>query len=149
MSSPRRSGRAARLAQRAAPPATNPAPPGQKGGLYRPLGDSDMQDIFDTALRLLAELGMGEVPQRLWDDLTAAGAHDLGNGRIGCRLWNGLCRCDRQRLRNRLCRLLGPLGLRRCGCGRFRGGCFNAQRLFAQLTQHLLSRWCLIGLCIL
>ena len=39
--------------------------------------------IYATALRLLAELGMGEVPQRLWDDLIKAGAVDLGAGRIG------------------------------------------------------------------
>ena len=82
-SKPRRSGRKSRLAQRAAPPQVNPAPPGQIGGLYKPLSDADLRAIYDTALRLLAELGMGEVPQRLWDDLIAAGAVDLGNGRIG------------------------------------------------------------------
>ncbi|MEP5154097.1 trimethylamine methyltransferase family protein, partial [Planktotalea sp.] len=64
-------------------PAINPAPPGQAGGLYRPLSEKDLRDIYSTALRLLAELGMGEVPQRLWNDLIAAGANDLGNGRIG------------------------------------------------------------------
>ena len=58
-------GRQARLAQRAAPPAVNPAPPGQVGGAYRPLSESDLKAIYDTALRLLAELGMGEVPSRL------------------------------------------------------------------------------------
>ena len=82
-SKPRRSGRKSRLAQRAAPPKVNPAPPGQIGGLYKPLSDADLRATYDTALRLLAELGMGEVPQRLWDDLIAAGAVDLGNGRIG------------------------------------------------------------------
>ncbi|WP_085309325.1 trimethylamine methyltransferase family protein [Planktotalea arctica] len=80
---PKRSGRKARLVQRAAPPAVNPAPPGQIGGLYRPLSEADLQSIYATALRLLAELGMGEVPKRLWDDLIAAGAVDLGSGRIG------------------------------------------------------------------
>ena len=34
----------------------NPAPPGQRGGAYRPLSDADMAAIYDTALRLLAEL---------------------------------------------------------------------------------------------
>jgi trimethylamine---corrinoid protein Co-methyltransferase len=79
----RRSGRKSRLAQRAAPPKVNPAPPGQSGGQYRPLSEQDMQRIYDTALRLLAELGMGQVPDRLWRDLMQAGAVDLGNARIG------------------------------------------------------------------
>lgn len=79
----RRSGRSARLAQRAKPVAVNPAPPGVPGGVYRPLSDSDMVQIYGTALRLLSELGMGEVPKRLWDDLLAAGAEDLGGARIG------------------------------------------------------------------
>ncbi len=82
-SSPRRSGRKARLKQRAAPPVINPAPPGQIGGMYRPLSEKDMQDIYATALRSLSDLGMGEVPDRLWNDLVDAGARDLGNGRIG------------------------------------------------------------------
>jgi trimethylamine--corrinoid protein Co-methyltransferase len=79
----RRSGRKSRLLQRAAPPKVNPAPPGQVGGQYRPLSDQDIRQIYDTALRLLSELGMGEVPARLWDDLMVAGAVDLGNARIG------------------------------------------------------------------
>ncbi|MEM7545273.1 MAG: trimethylamine methyltransferase family protein [Pseudomonadota bacterium] len=82
-SSPRRSGRKARHSQRAAPPAINPAPPGAAGGRYRPLSEGELQQIFDTALRLLGELGMGEVPPRLARDLIAAGAVDLGTGRIG------------------------------------------------------------------
>ena len=79
----RRSGRRERMALRAAGPASNPAPPGQQGGQYRPLSETDLQDIHDTALRLLEELGMGEVPARLADVLIGAGAEDLGNGRIG------------------------------------------------------------------
>lgn len=64
----------ARHAQRAAPPVTNPASPGQAGGQYRPLSESDCAAIYDTALRLLETLGMGEVPDRLRADLLAAGA---------------------------------------------------------------------------
>ncbi|MEM6406847.1 MAG: trimethylamine methyltransferase family protein [Pseudomonadota bacterium] len=79
----RRAGRQARLAQRARPPEVNPAAPGQHGGQYRPLTDPEMRDIYATALRLLDELGLGEVPARLWDDLIKAGAQDLGGGRIG------------------------------------------------------------------
>lgn len=81
-SAPRRSGRKARHAQRAAPPRINPAPPGQPGGSYRPLSDADCAAIFGTALRLLEHLGMGEVPDRLMDVLLAAGARRLPRDRI-------------------------------------------------------------------
>ena len=74
----RAGGRRNRLEMRAAGPA-NPAPPGQIGGQYRPLDDTDLSRIYDTALRLLSELGMGEVPARLLTDLTAAGATADGN----------------------------------------------------------------------
>ncbi len=79
---PRRSGRNARLAKRAAPPTVNPAPPGQRGGQYRPLSETDLRQIYDTALRLLAELGMGEVPDRLRADLLGAGAQSRDDGRV-------------------------------------------------------------------
>ncbi|WP_417522616.1 trimethylamine methyltransferase family protein [Marinovum sp.] len=78
----RRSGRQARMALRAAKPIFDPCPPGQTGGSYRPLSDEDLGRIHATALRLLEELGMGEVPPRLRDDLVAAGAVDDGAGRV-------------------------------------------------------------------
>ena len=78
----RAGGRSERLALRAAPPAVNPAPPGQAGGRYRPLDEPELANIYRTALRLLSELGMGEVPARLRDDLVRAGARDPGTGRI-------------------------------------------------------------------
>ena len=77
----RTGGRAARVAQRAAPPRVNPAPPGQPGGQYRPLSEHDLKTIYDTALRLLAELGMGEVPRRLATTLADGGCTDDCNGR--------------------------------------------------------------------
>jgi len=70
------------LAQRATPPKVNPAPAGQIGGQYRPLSEADLQDINLTALRLLSNLGMGEVPNRLRDDLVTAGAIATDNGRV-------------------------------------------------------------------
>jgi len=79
----RRSGRKARLTAAAAPPKTNPTPAGAVGGSYTPLSEDELHSIYQTALRLLSELGMGEVPPRLWADLIAAGANDLGQGRIG------------------------------------------------------------------
>ena len=66
---------------RAAPPAVHPAPAGQVGGQYRPLSDADLRSIYATALRLLDELGMGEVPDRLAADLIAAGAR-MKAGRV-------------------------------------------------------------------
>jgi trimethylamine--corrinoid protein Co-methyltransferase len=70
------------VAARAAGPPVNPAPPGQRGGAYRPLTDYDMRRIYDTALRLLAELGLGEVPDRLRRDLLTAGAAEDDRGRV-------------------------------------------------------------------
>ncbi|WP_372574823.1 trimethylamine methyltransferase family protein [Ruegeria jejuensis] len=78
----KRSGRNARLAQRAAKPQFDPCPPGQIGGAYQPLTTDELQRIFDTALSLLDRLGMGEVPHRLRDDLLAAGAREGGNDRV-------------------------------------------------------------------
>ena len=73
-----RSGRASKLAERAAPPVINPCPPGQPGGTYKPLSTAEMQAIYDTALRLLAELGMGETPDGLARRLIEAGATRAG-----------------------------------------------------------------------
>ncbi|MEM9270015.1 MAG: hypothetical protein AAGA78_13890 [Pseudomonadota bacterium] len=64
----RSGGRRDRIQQRELGP-ENPCPPGQRGGLYRPLSDDDLAAIYETALKLLAELGMGEVPPRLTEYL--------------------------------------------------------------------------------
>ena len=77
----RAGGRRYRLRQRQAGLA-NPCPPGQRGGQYRPLCEDDTRAIYATALRLLAEVGMGEVPTRLTADLVAAGAVETGGGRV-------------------------------------------------------------------
>ncbi|WP_425085201.1 trimethylamine methyltransferase family protein [Ruegeria profundi] len=78
----KRGGRKGRLAQRAAKPAFDPCPPGQIGGMYKPLGEADLRRIYDTALDLLEKLGIGEVPERLRNDLLAVGAVDNGRGRV-------------------------------------------------------------------
>lgn len=78
----KRGGRLERLAQRAAKPAVDPCPPGQIGGTYKPLSDSDLRRIYDTALDLLEKLGIGDVPDRLHADLLAIGAIDNGKGRV-------------------------------------------------------------------
>ncbi|WP_434054393.1 MAG: trimethylamine methyltransferase family protein [Roseibium sp.] len=78
----KRGGRKERLAMRAAKPLVDPCPPGQAGGRYKPLLDDELQQIYRTALDLLGRLGMGEVPERLREDLLASGAEDAGNDRI-------------------------------------------------------------------
>ncbi len=78
----KRGGRRERLAQRAAKPTFDPCPPGQIGGVYKPLSDADLRRIYDTALDLLEKLGVGEVPKRLQKDLLAIGAIDNGKGRF-------------------------------------------------------------------
>lgn len=74
--------RAQKRAQRAARPTFDPCPPGQAGGFYKPLSEPELQAIVDTAFRLLAELGLGEVTPRLREDLLAVGAQDNGKGRL-------------------------------------------------------------------
>jgi len=78
----KKGGRQERLAKRAAKPVHDPCPPGQIGGAYKPLTDIELQRIFDTALDLLENLGMGEVPARLQADLLSVGAQDGSNGRV-------------------------------------------------------------------
>ena len=78
----KRGGRKGRLAKRAAKPESDPCPPGQIGGAYKPLSTSEMELIYQTALKLLGNLGVGEVPVRLKQDLCAIGARDNGAGRI-------------------------------------------------------------------
>ena len=78
----KRGGRKERLALRAAKPVIDPCPPGQVGGAYRPLTEHDLQRIYATALDLLEQLGIGDVPERLMKDLLAIGAIDNGAGRV-------------------------------------------------------------------
>ena len=63
------------MAVRQAGPETNPAPPGPVGGSYKPLTEAGLRAIYDTALRLLEELGMGEVPKRFEELALSKGAH--------------------------------------------------------------------------
>ncbi|MGB7243137.1 MAG: trimethylamine methyltransferase family protein [Sulfitobacter sp.] len=78
----KRSGRKERLVKRAAKPEFDPCPPGQIGGMYKPLADAEIQKIYSTALDLLENLGMSEAPTRLHADLLAIGARDNGAGRL-------------------------------------------------------------------
>ena len=79
----RRGGRAARRASRASDAeSVNPAPPGQRGGAYRPLSDADLQAIYGSALRILDEIGMGEAPQAVVDLALERGARLNDMGRL-------------------------------------------------------------------
>ena len=69
-------------AKRAVAPEINPAPPGAKGGQYKPLSESDIQKIYDNALRILSEIGMGEVPDALREKALECGATVNSSGRL-------------------------------------------------------------------
>lgn len=79
----RRGGRKDRIARRTAvEPEINPAPPGQSGGTYRPLSNNDVRAIYETALRLLSDLGMGDTPKVLQDAALEMGAEINSHGRL-------------------------------------------------------------------
>ena len=78
----RSGGRSARVALRQAPQEFNPAPPGPLGGQYKPLSEQGMKAIYDTAIKLLAELGMGEVPGRFQELALSKGAFLNAKGRL-------------------------------------------------------------------
>lgn len=65
---------------RSRPPDFDSCPPGPSGGQYHPLSEPDIETIYDSALRILAELGMGECPRRLSEQALGRGAelNDLG-----------------------------------------------------------------------
>ena len=58
----RAGGRAARVAARTAGPTEDEKAvrPGLGGGAYKPLSDSECHTVFETALSLLEEFGMGQ-----------------------------------------------------------------------------------------
>ena len=76
-------GRHARIAARASKSEMpNPCPPGQIGGQFKPLSETDLKTIIDMAYRLLAEIGMGDVHPRFMEDALAKGAHVNDKGRL-------------------------------------------------------------------
>ena len=81
----RSGGRAGRIAERQAPPASaaeRPVRPGLPGGRYAPLTESDMQQIYDTALRLLEDTGMGTPIPEFIEVVVDAGGWLDPNGRL-------------------------------------------------------------------
>jgi len=76
------SAREAMHAKRAKAPEVNPAPPGPVGGQYKPLSDNDLQLIYQNALRILEEIGMGEAPPELVEQAVSKGAVVNKAGRL-------------------------------------------------------------------
>ena len=71
----RSGGRAGRVAARQAPLRQDmrPVRPGLPGGLYKPLTDADIQQVYDAALWLLEHVGMGSPIPEFVEVVTAAG----------------------------------------------------------------------------
>ncbi len=59
---------------RTQPPATNPCPAGIPGGHYQPLDRNEIQSIFDTAIKVLEEIGLENTSRELNDKALLAGA---------------------------------------------------------------------------
>ncbi len=77
------SARAQRHAERAAKPEINPAPPGPEVvGQYRPLSEADIQAIYQAALTILSDIGMGEAPPVLVQQACSQGATVNARGRL-------------------------------------------------------------------
>ncbi len=79
-----RSGRAARVAERAAPlaEALRPVRAGLSGGQYRPLTDAGVARIHAAALDALEQIGLANAPTSGVEILTGAGAMPGDDGRI-------------------------------------------------------------------
>jgi trimethylamine---corrinoid protein Co-methyltransferase len=82
--SPRRGGREARRAARAAPLPDNirPVRPGMEGGLYKPLKDADVTRIHHAALDVLEQVGFADAIPSGIAAMTKAGAILQSNGRL-------------------------------------------------------------------
>jgi trimethylamine--corrinoid protein Co-methyltransferase len=79
---PRRTGgRAGRIAERAAYVEIDDRPvrPGLPGGRYKPMSETDMQQVYGTALWLLENVGMGSPVPEFIEVVTAAGGRMKGD----------------------------------------------------------------------
>ena len=80
----RSGGRAARIAARAAglEESDRPVRPGLSGGSFRPLSESDMESVFEAALELLEEVGMGDPIPEFVEAVVGAGGSVDDDGRL-------------------------------------------------------------------
>jgi len=69
-------------AKRALPPEIDPCPVGPVGGQYKPLTDGQLEQIYQNALRILSELGIGEAPPALVEQAVKCGATVNDAGRL-------------------------------------------------------------------
>jgi len=69
---------------RAAKPEADQRPvwPGMSGGAFKPLSDTDMQRVYDTAIGLLEDVGMGNPIPDFIDVVTTAGGRVDEHGRL-------------------------------------------------------------------
>ncbi len=77
-------GRAGRIAVREAVPERDrrPVRPGLPAGRFKPLTDNDMAQVFDTALRLLEDVGMGDPLDEFIEAALPLGARVDDSGRL-------------------------------------------------------------------
>ena len=80
----RSGGRKARKALRSAPLAEDvkPVHPGELGGRYRPLSDSDIAAIDDNIYKILKEIGFNDATPHCIETCTAVGAIMGEDGRL-------------------------------------------------------------------
>ncbi|MEQ9487989.1 MAG: trimethylamine methyltransferase family protein [Alphaproteobacteria bacterium] len=56
--------------------------PGITGGRYKPLGEADVVAVYDTALRILEEVGIRDATERCRETVIAAGGKLTSDGRL-------------------------------------------------------------------
>ena len=66
--------REAMHAKRALPPEIDPCPVGGTGGQYKPLTDHQIHQIYQSSLRILSELGIGDAPEAMVEQAVKCGA---------------------------------------------------------------------------
>ena len=74
--------REAMHAKRSLPPEIDPCPVGGIGGQYKPLTDSQVKQIYQSSLRILDKLGVGEAPSALLEKAVDCGAKINDAGRL-------------------------------------------------------------------
>ncbi len=67
---------------RSRPPAFDACPAGPTGGQYKPLSKQDICSVYDSAIRILEEIGMARCPAKLIDKACEKGARINGIGRL-------------------------------------------------------------------
>jgi trimethylamine--corrinoid protein Co-methyltransferase len=78
----RAGGRRARHALRAAGTEGNVVQPGLSGGCYKPLGERDMQRIYDTALNILENIGIADPIPEILHHALPGGCYQDERGRL-------------------------------------------------------------------